>query len=95
MPGKERIDDTEEIAQEFGIFTIASEMRMIVHEAIGKDTDLVTGFIFDQEAIIDLLGPIFLKEEGFIVALPGYMEDGTIFKNCIAGETRHAIFISK
>ena len=62
---------------------------MIVHEVIGIKNDLISIFVFQQEIVIELLGPIGFKEPAVIVALPGDVKDGTIPDNLVAWQVGH------
>src|SRR4030095_2538912 len=49
----------------------SGKMRMIVHKGIRMNSDPVAFLKFEKQRVIEPLGPIFLKQPVFVVALPG------------------------
>ncbi len=62
---------------------------MVVHEAVGVDRDLIAVLIFEEEVIVELLGPVGFEEPVLVMALPGDMEGRIVFEDKGAGERRH------
>lgn len=50
-------------------------MRMVIHETVRINLDAVFFFIFQEQVIIELLGPVPLEEPIFVVALPSHVKE--------------------
>ena len=68
---------------------MTGKMRVIRHETIAENGDPVFVFVFEQEFIIFLFGPIFLKQKFKIMTLPGNMKDRVVRDNQISWVSRH------
>jgi hypothetical protein len=90
-PGKERVHGSKEVGEKVFIFAITGEMGMGGHETIGVNPDAITVFIFKKKVVIKLFGPIGFQEPVVVVALPGDVKGGVVFKDGVTRETGHGI----
>ena len=70
-------------------------MRVIIHKAVGIDFDSIALFVFAQEVVIELFGPVLPEQPVFIVALPGDVEEGVVAYDCGSWSGNHGNLWSK
>ena len=59
------------------------------HETIGINPNLIAGFVFQKEMVIEAFGPAGFKKPIAIMALPGDVEGTAVVEDGVAGEAGH------
>ncbi len=77
-PGEEGVDDPEKVRKELLVQAKSRQMRVIGHEAVGIDGYLIPVFVFEEQVVIEPLGPIGFQQPVSVMALPGDVECGSI-----------------
>jgi len=56
---------------------------------VGVKANAILIFIFEEEVVVELFGPIGFEEPRAVVALPGDVKGGAIPDDGVAGEVGH------